>query len=560
MIRPFRHTPCSRGGSMRLAYVVMAVVLFAVAPAAAQGSGLSLSRNNAITTLNPVTPPISTLFDPSTGDLLGTSFPQPENYVSYSEPLSNPNDGPLVLFQLSDPTQPLFLSKTTDGNLRIASYAEMTATAFAARAQSGPDGGALLAWLNDQGFAFEHALESSAADGSRAFYAAFSRAGCTVHYVHSQTWPFGLVPFLLLRQPSGTYFVSPGFGGVRLTTTGTTEGLTPAQVALALTACASPIRDEAMDASREFLGDCAVELANYLASCGSLLNTTATCSACVIEGASCTLLSPILALQCLAVLEMASTNPANPTGGNCLSCLQDILGGDLDGCEIPGPGSCLHSDPCVLTASCEFGFCVAQSQHDCNDDLRCTQDSCLFGGACAHVPLDCSDSNSCTSDTCSAETGCVNTPDCLGCGGPCVPPATCTATGCQCPPGMAYCGGRCIGVGFDPRNCGGCGNVCGNGQVCLGGQCVCSSGAPSCNGTCCNTGQACVNCTCVLLDPDQSRCDEPWAGYLAQTSGGTCIVEPGSAGVRIVCPCDTNLCEGAPYLCDGVPHNAYCCP
>jgi hypothetical protein len=62
-----------------------------------------LVRNNSIQNLNPVTPPLVTLFDPVTGMLTGEQLPQRFAYTFHRELLARADDGPLVLYQLSDP-------------------------------------------------------------------------------------------------------------------------------------------------------------------------------------------------------------------------------------------------------------------------------------------------------------------------------------------------------------------------------------------------------------------------------------------------------------------------
>lgn len=88
-----------------------------------QAVALSLVRNNSISNLNPTTPPMASLFDSQTGRLLGQQIPQDLAFAFYSEPLSVQADGPLVLYQLDDGNQTLFLSKTEDGRLIVSSLA-----------------------------------------------------------------------------------------------------------------------------------------------------------------------------------------------------------------------------------------------------------------------------------------------------------------------------------------------------------------------------------------------------------------------------------------------------
>lgn len=94
---------------------------FSSPTALAQSSSLVLIRNNSVTTLDPVTPPIAALFDSATGSLQGAQIPQAYAYTFYQDPFPAPSDGPLVFYQLTDPDQTVFFSKR-EGYLQLSSF------------------------------------------------------------------------------------------------------------------------------------------------------------------------------------------------------------------------------------------------------------------------------------------------------------------------------------------------------------------------------------------------------------------------------------------------------
>jgi len=81
-----------------------------------------LIRNNDITSLSPITPPLSSLFDPLTGQLLGQQIALDFEYVSYSEPLVTSGDSRLVLYQIADADQTLFLTALENGQVAFNSF------------------------------------------------------------------------------------------------------------------------------------------------------------------------------------------------------------------------------------------------------------------------------------------------------------------------------------------------------------------------------------------------------------------------------------------------------
>lgn len=60
----------------------------------------TLVRNNDIVILDPLTPPLETLFDAGTGALTGQLLLQPYHLIAYAEDLDQPSDGPLVFYRL----------------------------------------------------------------------------------------------------------------------------------------------------------------------------------------------------------------------------------------------------------------------------------------------------------------------------------------------------------------------------------------------------------------------------------------------------------------------------
>ncbi|MBI4032744.1 hypothetical protein HY374_03500 [Candidatus Berkelbacteria bacterium] len=105
-----------------LRFVCWLIIALWAEQAYAQGSGLVLTRNNDIQTLEPLTPPMMSLFDSVTVQLLGQQIPQPFQYTFYREPLAaQPGDGPLVLYQLNDSNQALFLFEI-DNRIEFASF------------------------------------------------------------------------------------------------------------------------------------------------------------------------------------------------------------------------------------------------------------------------------------------------------------------------------------------------------------------------------------------------------------------------------------------------------
>jgi hypothetical protein len=101
-----------RGYSMdRSVVTTIALLASAIVVSDVHAEGVVLIRNNEIQSVNPVTPPLSSLFDPVTGTLLGATSPQEYTYVSFSESLTQAADGPLVLYALDAADHTLLLSK-----------------------------------------------------------------------------------------------------------------------------------------------------------------------------------------------------------------------------------------------------------------------------------------------------------------------------------------------------------------------------------------------------------------------------------------------------------------
>lgn len=107
---------------MRISSAILSAILFSTVALPGQDSGVTLVRNNSITTLSPTTPPMAALFDPDTGKLLGQQLTQTWQYTSHHEAVVLQGDGPLVLYQLSDPNQTLFVSRLGDAII-FASHA-----------------------------------------------------------------------------------------------------------------------------------------------------------------------------------------------------------------------------------------------------------------------------------------------------------------------------------------------------------------------------------------------------------------------------------------------------
>lgn len=101
--------------------IVSVATVLSVGAAVAQEPTPILIRNNDVTSVGPVAPPMASLFDPKTGRLHGHELPQTFAYVFHIEDLEQVMDGPLVLYQFTDPGQTLFFTK--DGSqLGIDSY------------------------------------------------------------------------------------------------------------------------------------------------------------------------------------------------------------------------------------------------------------------------------------------------------------------------------------------------------------------------------------------------------------------------------------------------------
>jgi hypothetical protein len=451
----------------------------------------SIVRNNSISSLDPPTPPVASLFDPGTGHLLGTDILQPYTYSFYSEALQMPGDGPLVVYQVSDTNQTLFLSIGAGGEVQFNSFAGTCRYA---------DSAVLTGFLNSipiLNVEFTHALQLF---GPVAFQVAIvcedaqgvvglatnpAKVGTEQEVALLYSRDVLQVPRAYITATrSGVFDQFSADGGLRYDLTdplnprydvldgngqvvvlpaaskAATSGSTCFDVGVAYHACL--VENQAWLAATKALADARFDHGRSLLPCLNLLGGEPTpqdfvkCTAVNSLGFVYLLVGPLSVTDCEATIPAGGASCPLPPGGSPACATASAC--NLDGgngaayCVYSSQDACTSTLQCGGAAFCASGACLPTIQPElcdgydnncngslddgenslCGDGNSCTDDVCNGTGGCAHIAntASCNDGNICTTgDTCSSGT-CSGTATTCDDGDPCTVDTCAPGSGC----------------------------------------------------------------------------------------------------------------------------------
>ncbi|MFT5434592.1 MAG: hypothetical protein ACI9OJ_005306, partial [Myxococcota bacterium] len=139
---------------------------------------------------------------------------------------------------------------------------------------------------------------------------------------------------------------------------------------------------------------CTVDLCSSALGCASVAQI-APCD----DGDACTTAD-------LCKSGVCNGQPLNCADGN--PCTTDgCTDGECDNVALATGEECSDDDPCVVSADCQDGLCLANETLACDDQNPCTVDVCQSGVGCATTPGAgaCDDDDPCTAgDTCQSGT------------------------------------------------------------------------------------------------------------------------------------------------------------